>query len=258
MVVQENIRKIAITEEQLASLKEAYIKQVEIIKAQSEMVATETIASEGVEPAALATAEVLESVNEPTENLVSPFANDNIGSTNIFDTANVAEPSVEAATADIFSNPALDATPTFEASSNVQEVEPIIESPVVEEATPAIEKVEVDENLDSILDDINKMQEEFADLNVRMIRFGNSIDELLERIKIYLNSKTLSNNREATLVVEDALKSSEGVVPTVESQINPVNQTTEQNVEMTATPNFDAPVFDEGVNIFDQPSSFVR
>ena len=63
MVVQENIRKIAITEEQLASLKEAYIKQVEIIKAQSEMVATETVAREGVEPAALATAEVLESVS---------------------------------------------------------------------------------------------------------------------------------------------------------------------------------------------------
>lgn len=258
MVVQENIRKIAITEEQLASLKEAYIKQVEIIKAQSEMVATETIASEGVEPAALATAEVLESVNEPTENLVSPFANDNIGSTNIFDTAIVAEPSVEAPTTDVFSKPALDATPTLDAPSNEQEAQPIIENPVVEEVTPAIENVEVNENLDSILNDINKMQEEFAEINVRMIRFGNSIDELLERIKIYLNSKTLSNNREATLVVEEVLKSSEGVVPTVDSQINTVNQTTEQNVATPAIPNFDATSFDEGVNIFDQPSSFVR
>lgn len=267
MVVQENIRKIAITEEQLASLREAYIKQVEIIKPQSEMVATETIASEGFEPAALATAKVLESANAPTENLVSPFANDNIGSTNIFDTANVAEPSVDAPTVDVFSQLEADATPTFESPSNDQEAQPIIENPVIEEANPAIENVEVNdnsvsnvpeetiENLDSILNDINKMQEEFAEINTRMIRFGNNIDELLERIKIYLNNKTLNNVNEVKQVADIAPTSSEVIAPTVEPRINPVESNIQENV---ATPNFDAPSFDEGVNIFDQPSSFVR
>ena len=254
MVVQDNIRKIAITEEQLASLKESYIKQVVIIKAQSEMVATETIGSKGFGPAAEATAEVLESVNAPTENLVSPFANDNIGSTNIFDSANVAAPRVDA-------------------RSNVQEVAPTIDNYVGEEVVPTIDKVEIKdnlnssipkeltENIDDILNDINKMQEEFADLNIRMIKFGNSIDELLERIRIYLNSKTLNNVNEVKQVGGIMPNSSEVIAPTVEPQINPVESNIQANVATPATPatpNFDTPVFDEGVNIFDQPSSFVR
>lgn len=254
MVVQDNIRKIAITEEQLASLKEAYNKKMENIKTESEPVVTETIAKDVVEPTVVEpTAEVLESA--PVENVVNPFENNSVGSTNIFDTASVPEPSVEAPTVDIFSQPVAQETPTFEAPSTEQEVAPIIENSVIEEANHAIENVEVNENLDSILNDINKMQEEFADLNARMIRFGNNIDELLERIKIYLNNKTLSNVSEGTPTVEEALKSSEVVAPTVEPQINPVESNIQENV---ATPNFDSPSFDEGVNIFDQPSSFVR
>lgn len=254
MVVQDNIKKIAITEEQLASLKEAYNKNMESMKVESAPVVTETIATDVVEPNVVEpTAEVLESA--PVENAVNPFASNSVGSTNIFDTASVPEPSVEEATVDIFSQPVAEEAPTFEAPSNEQEVEPIIENPVVEKIAPAIENVEVNENLDSILNDINKMQEEFADLNARMIRFGNNIDELLERIKIYLNNKTLSNVSEGTPTVEEALKSSEVVAPTVEPQINPVESNIQENV---ATPNFDSPSFDEGVNIFDQPSSFVR
>ena len=187
MVVQNNIRKIAITEEQLASLKEAYNKNMENIKAESEPVVTETIATDVVEPNVVEpTAEVLESA--PVENTVNPFANDSVGSTNIFDTASVPEPSVEAPTVDIFSQPVAQETSTFEAPSNEQEVAPIIENPVVEEVTPSFENVEVNdnsvsnvpeetiENLDSILNDINKMQEEFAEINTRMIRFVNNID----------------------------------------------------------------------------------
>ena len=254
MVVQDNIKKIAITEEQLASLKEAYNKNMESMKVESAPVVTETIATDVVEPNVVEpTAEVLESA--PVENAVNPFASNSVGSTNIFDTASVPEPSVEEPTVDIFSQPVAEEAPTFEAPSNEQEVEPIIENPVVEKNAPAIENVEVNENLDSILNDINKMQEEFADLNARMIRFGNNIDELLERIKIYLNNKTLSNVSEGTPTVEEALKSSEVVAPTVEPQINPVESNIQENV---ATPNFDSPSFDEGVNIFDQPSSFVR
>lgn len=254
MVVQDNIKKIAITEEQLASLKEAYNKNMESMKVESAPVVTETIATDVVEPNVVEpTAEVLESA--PVENAVNPFASNSVGSTNIFDTASVPEPSVEEPTVDIFSQPVAEEAPTFEAPSNEQEVEPIIENPVVEKIAPAIENVEVNENLDSILNDINKMQEEFADLNARMIRFGNNIDELLERIKIYLNNKTLSNVSEGTPTVEEALKSSEVVAPTVEPQINPVESNIQENV---ATPNFDSPSFDEGVNIFDQPSSFVR
>lgn len=257
MVVQDNIKKIAITEEQLASLKEAYNKKMENIKAESEQVVTETIATDVVEPTVVEpAAEVLESA--PVENIVNPFANDSVGSTNIFDTASVSKPSVEAPTVDIFSQRVAEKAPTFEAPSNEQEVEPIIENPVVEEVAPSFENVEVNENLDSILNDIKKMQEEFAEINVRMIRFGNNIDELLERIKIYLNNKTLSNVSEGTPTVEEALKSSEVVAPTVESQINPVESNIQENVATPATPNFEAPSFDEGVNIFDQPSSFVR
>lgn len=266
MVVQNNIRKIAITEEQLASLKEAYNKNMVSIKAESAPVVAETIVTDVVEPTVVEpTAEVLESA--PVENAVNSFANDSVGSTNIFDTASVSEPSVETPTVDIFSQPVAEETPTFEAPSTEQEVAPIIENPVVEEANSAIENVEVNdnsvsnvpeetiENLDSILNDINKMQEEFAEINTRMIRFGNNIDQLLERIKIYLNNKTLSNVSEGTPTVEEALKSSEVVAPTVEPQINPVESNIQENV---ATPNFDSPSFDEGVNIFDQPSSFVR
>ena len=254
MVVQDNIKKIAITEEQLASLKEAYNKNMESMKVESAPVVTETIATDVVEPNVVEpTAEVLESA--PVENAVNPFTSNSVGSTNIFDTASVSEPSVEAPTVDIFSQPVAQETSTFEAPSNEQEVAPIIENPVVEKIAPAIENVEVNENLDSILNDINKMQEEFAEINTRMIRFGNNIDELLERIKIYLNNKTLSNVSEGTPTVEEALKSSEVVAPTVEPQINPVESNIQENV---ATPNFDSPSFDEGVNIFDQPSSFVR
>ena len=257
MVVQDNIKKIAITEEQLASLKEAYNKKMESMKVESAPVVAETIATDVVEPNVVEpTAEVLESA--PVENAVNPFANDSVGSTNIFDTASVPEPIVEAPTVDIFSQPVAEETPTFEVPSNEQEVEPIIENPVVEKVAPAIENVEVNENLDSILNDINKMQEEFAEINVRMIRFGNNIDELLERIKIYLNNKTLSNVSEGTPTVEEALKSSEFLATTVEAQINPVESNIQENVVTPATPNFDNPSFDEGVNIFDQPSSFVR
>ena len=196
MVVQDNIKKIAITEEQLASLKEAYNKNMESMKVESAPVVTETIATDVVEPNVVEpTAEVLESA--PVENIVNPFANDSVGSTNIFDTASVTEPSVEPPTVDIFSQPVAEEAPTFEANSNEHEVELITENPVVEEMAPAIENVEVNdnsvsnvpeetiENLDSILNDINKMQEEFADLNARMIKFGNNINELRERIKIY-------------------------------------------------------------------------
>lgn len=257
MVVQNNIRKIAITEEQLASLKEAYNKNMVSIKAESAPVVAETIVTDVVKPTVVEpTAEVLESA--PVENAVNSFANDSVGSTNIFDTASVSEPSVETPTVDIFSQPVAEETPTFEAPSTEQEVAPIIETPVVEEANSAIENVEVNENLDSILNDINKMQEEFADLNIRMIGFGNNIDELLERIKIYLNNKILNNVSEGTPTVEEALKSSEVVAPTVETQINPVEANIQENIATPATPNFDAPSFDEGVNIFDQPSSFVR
>lgn len=249
MVVQNNIRKIAITEEQLASLKEAYNKNMVSIKAESAPVVAETIVTDVVEPTVVEpTAEVLESA--PVENAVNSFANDSVGSTNIFDTASVSEPSVEAPTVDIFSQPVAQETPTFEAPSNEQEVEPIIENPVVEEGAPSSENVEVNENLDSILNDINKMQEEFADLNIRMIRFGNNIDELLERIKIYLNNKTLNNVNEVKQVAD--------IAPTVEPQINPVESNIQVNVATPITPNFDATSFDEGVNIFDQPSSFVR
>lgn len=269
MVVQDNIRKIAITEEQLASLTEAYNKKMESMNVESAPVVTETIATDVVEPTVVEpTAEVLES--DPVENTVNPFANDSVGSTNIFDTASVPEPSVETATVDIFSQPVAEETPTFEAPSTEQEVAPIIENPVVEEANSAIENVEVNdnsvsnvpeetiENLDSILNDINKMQEEFAEINTRMIRFGNNIDELLERIKIYLNNKTLNNVNEVKQVADIAPTSSEVIAPTVEPRINPVESNIQENFATPATPNFDAPSFDEGVNIFDQPSSFVR
>lgn len=257
MVVQDNIRKIAITEEQLASLTEAYNKKMESMNVESAPVVTETIATDVVEPNVVEpTAEVLESA--PVENVVNPFANDSVGSTNIFDTASVPEPSVEAPTVDIFSQPEAQETPTFEAPSNEQEVAPIIENPVVEEVAPSFENVEVNENLDSILNDINKMQEEFAEINTRMIRFGNNIDELLERIKIYLNNKTLNNVNEVKQVADIAPTSSEVVAPTVEPQINSVESNIQENVAIPATPNFDSPSFDEGVNIFDQPSSFVR
>lgn len=257
MVVQDNIRKIAITEEQLASLTEAYNKKMESMNVESAPVVTETIATDVVEPNVVEpTAEVLESV--PVENVVNPFANDSVGSTNIFDTASVPEPSVDAPTADIFSQRVAEEAPTFEAPSNEQEVKPIIENPVVEEVAPAIESVEVNENLDSILNDINKMQEEFAEINTRMIRFGNNIDELLERIKIYLNNKTLNNVNEVKEVADIAPTSSEVVAPTVEPQINSVESNIQENVATPATPNFDSQSFDEGVNIFDQPSSFVR
>ena len=269
MLVQDNIRKIAITEEQLASLKEAYNKSMESVKKETKIVSAENIGSEAVEPVVVEpTAEVLESA--PVENTVNPFANDSVGSTNIFDTASVTEPSVEPPTVDIFSQPVAEEDPTFEANSNEREVELITENPVVEEMAPAIENVEVNdnsvsnvpeetiENLDSILNDINKMQEEFADLNARMIKFGNNIDELLERIKIYLNSKTLNNVNEVKQVADIAPTSSEVVVPTVAPQINPVESNIQENVATPITPNFDSPSFDEGVNIFDQPSSFVR
>lgn len=271
MVAQENIRKIAITEEQLASLSEAYKKNLEIIKAKSTSVVPETIATDVVEPTVVEpTAEVLESAPAPVENTANPFANDNVGSTNIFDAPSVAEPTAEAPAVDIFSQAVAEETPVFEAPTSMQEVAPTIENPVVENVEAAMENVEVNdnnivdkvsevsnENLDNILNDITKMQEEFAEINTRMIRFGNNIDELLERIKIYLNNKSLSNEVNAP-VVDTSVNINEVVAPAVETQINPVETFAQENVGIQETPTFDAPTFDEGVNIFDQPSSFVR
>lgn len=273
MVAQENIRKIAITEEQLASLSESYKKNLEIIKAKSAPIVPETIATDVVEPTVVEpTAEVLESAAAPVENTANPFANDNVGSTNIFDAPSVAEPTVEAPAVDIFSQPLAEETPVFEAPTSMQEVAPTIENPVVENVEPAMENVEVNdnnivdkvsevsnENLDNILNDITKMQEEFADLNARMIRFGNNIDELLERIKIYLNNKSISNVNEVNApVVDTSVNNNEVVEPALETQINPVETSVQENVGIQETPKFEAPTFDEGVNIFDQPSSFVR
>lgn len=273
MVVQENIRKIAITEEQLASLRQTYNKEIESIKTATQAIDAQNIGGDVVDPVVVEpTAEVLESAPTQTDNLVNPFANDNVGSTNIFDAPSVAEPTAEAPAVDIFSQPAAEETPVFEAPISMQEVAPTIENPVVKNVEPAMENVEVNdnnivdnvsevsnENLDNILNDITKMQEEFADLNARMIRFGNNIDELLERIKVYLNNKSISNVNEVNApVVDTSVNINEVVAPAVEPQINPVETTIQENVGIQETPNFDAPTFDEGVNIFDQPSNFVR